>query len=264
MKGARLGFLLGLALLGCATRLPAPADVLTRPSLDTILSSLREQEGRIHSLRALSQVEIHRGGRHLKVKEALILELPGRLRLETLGVGGLPILVVASDGERLYLHSLTDQVLLVGRAGPENLGHLMGISLHPTLLVRLLSGKAPLPLESPGATLALGARQEGYPLLMLQGSWRQRLFIDPKGLTIERGELYQGEDLLLRFSFQDLREAGPFLFPYRISLEQPGGIALHVEYETLELDPSLSSDIFRLEIQDGGRLRVIDLDREPF
>lgn len=265
MRIARPVFLLALAfLIGCAARLPYQKVYLPEASLDAVLAAIRGREEGIQSLKALSLVEVQRQGSRINLREVIILDTPRSLRFETLGFGGLPILVMAMDGERVFLDSITDRLFLVGRANSQTLARLVGIDLEPEYMVRLLMGKPPLGLELPGSSLSLMNDLKRDSLFLIQDSppLIQRLLINQKSLGVERGEVYRDGVLLFRFSFQGLRDLKGTQFPYKISIEKPGILGIHVEYKTVEIGSPLPQDLFRLNIPQG--YRVIDLDQEPY
>lgn len=265
MRIARPIFLLAFVfLIGCAARLPSQKVYLPKASLDAVLAAMRGREEAVQSLKALSLVEVQRQGSRINLREAIILDAPRSLRFETLGLGGLPILVMAMDGERVFLDSIRDRLFLVGRADSQTLARLVGIDLEPEHMVRLLMGKPPLGPEFPGSSLSLMKDLKRDSLFLIQDSppLVQRLLINQKSLAVEEGEVYRDGVLLFRFSFQGLRDLKGIQFPYKISIEKPGILGIRVEYKTVDVGTPLSRDLFRLHVPQG--YRVIDLDQEPY
>lgn len=254
--------LLALALLVGCTPPPSlvqeetiPVEPLTRPLL--------EHEESVASIRAQAEVKIQWKGYEQHVQEAALLIPPSHLRLETLGLFGTA-LVLATDGEQIYYHSIVNGEFIRARATPENLYTLVGVKLLPSHLIRVLAGLPPLPPKAgtlaflPHAARPSAPGMEGHRLQTVDGLFLQQLWLG-KELSIERGELYRDGELILRFQFGGVKEVNGAHFPHLISLEQPKtDLQVEVRYLALELNSPIPLAAFSLQDPEGGKVRVLD------
>jgi len=263
-RGARAA-LPGLALAAaaaCAPAVPtAPPPPLTRVAPAEAAAALAEAEASIRTLRGLADVRLERADANQRLREAAVLALPGKLRLETLAFGGATVLILATDGERLAIYSLATQEFHHGRASARALAGLTGVAVDPRHLVRLMAGLPPLAFPAADPRSRLEPEGDGFAAESVEGAFQQRLRLDAGGGVVG-GELRTAAGLVFTFVFEDPRQVGPRVFPFRLRLEQPGGGRVDLTYRSVELNLPVDDAVFSLPLP-PGEVRVVDLDAVP-
>jgi len=144
--------LLAVSFLGGCASLPPPREAgqpVSHETRDELVGRLQVHQEQIRSLRGIAAVEIAVSEETRRFREALALKSDGRFRLETLNAFGLPVLIVASDGNRVVAHGASEPV--GSPDGCELLERLLGLRLSPATLVRLLAGLPPRRVGPPSS-----------------------------------------------------------------------------------------------------------------
>ncbi len=252
-----LGWVLvaGISLAGCVS-LPPPREAghpVSVEEREALVARLQIREGKIRSLRGIAAVEVSLDEEGRRYRQALALRSDGRFRLETLGAFGLPVLIIASDGKRVVVHSASDQDR-IAPGGCQLINRLLGLKLPPTALVRLLTGLPPQPIV-PSSFVSYVPGRRAY---LFEGEYTdsvQRLYMDPAG-TLLGGELWKGRQGL-RFAFRATRELEGISVPTDITLTQVRKpVSITVTYQTIDINPILADRLFSLPLstpaQNGG------------
>lgn len=227
---------------------------------DQVASVLGEREGAIRSVKGLAKVRVVRRGEARTLEEAALISPPNHLRLETLAFGGAPVAILVMDGEVLALHALSRKEFIVAPARRHALEALSGLPVQPGQLLRLLAGLPPLEVRPADPRLLVQAEGPGYAVDSVEGRYRQELSVTGGG-TIAAGKLWEVDQLLLTFRFDDLRETGGVPFPHRILVEVPGEAAsVQVTYQSVQLNAPIPPEMFRLERPTDPETRFLELD----
>lgn len=251
-----LAFPAAAALLlaaACATVPPVP------PGGDSVLANLVGPDGVRDTLRGLASVRVQgpRGG--ASFSQVVVVDLPDRARLEAQSAVGTTAVVLTLRGEELRYHSYLRHEYAAVPASRESLERLAGIAVPPGPLLRLLLGLSPLPLRRDDPRVTMQADGEAFRLESVDGRLWQRLWTDRQGF-LERGELGEGNDILVAFSLADRRPVDGILFPFRLIVEEPGGVRrLSLTYESLRLNEPIPGDLFELPRPTDGRTRILEL-----
>lgn len=237
----------GIFLAGCAS-LPPPREVGQPVSLEEqeeLVARLQIREDKIRSLRGVAAVEVTLDEEARRYRQALAMRSDGRFRLETLGVLGLPVLTIASDGDRVVVRSGSDDDR-ISATGCQLLNRLLGLKLSPTALVRLLTGFPPRRVV-PSPFVSYVPARRAY---LVEGEYTdslQRLYVDRTG-TLLGGEIWKGRQGL-HFAFHAAREVEGILFPMDITLAQVRkSLSVTVTYQTIEINPILADRLFSLPV----------------
>ncbi|MBW8005479.1 MAG: hypothetical protein FVQ06_06815 [candidate division NC10 bacterium] len=242
-------------LAGCATY-PPPREAgrpVPQAQREVLIAQLRIREGQIRSVRGIAAVEINLNGETRRFREAVALRSDGRFRLETLGAFGLPVLVIASDGDRVVVRGASDQAG-IPPDGCQLLSDLLGLELPPSAFVRLLTGFPPRPIVSSPFVSYLPSR----PAYLLEGEYSdavQRLYLDSSGALLG-GEIWMGRQGL-RFAFSAIRDVEGIAYPMSITLTQARRpVSVRVTYQAIDINPVLADRLFALPestpAQSGG------------
>jgi len=229
-------------LAGCAS-LPPPREAGQPVSNETraeLIARLQVREEQIRSLRAIAAVEIAVGEETRRFREALALKSDGRFRLETLNVFGLPVLIVASDGNRVVVHGASEP----GGSpdGCELLERLLGLRLSPPTLVRLLAGLPPRRV-GPSVFASYLPGRRAHLLEEEDSDSVQRLYLDLSG-TLLGGEIWTGRRGF-SFDFTEVRDVDGIAVPMRIAVTQARRpVRVTLAYEAIDVNPILADQFF--------------------
>jgi hypothetical protein len=232
--------MVGLGLAGCATVSP-PEPQLPAPKWESteLIKSITQRREQFRSLRALAQVD-YAGpdGKH-GFQEAVVVQRPDRLRLETLSYLGAILIVTANDKEIVGYHP-REGVFVRGRRSKENLLRYTKIPLELDEITSLLVGLPPVDPSAPW-------KQEGNTLIFSpNGRKRDAVAFEsqqPVPTKWERFNAGGAVELSARLSDYVSTPAG--LFPSRISIEAPlQKKKLEIRYQEPELNGKIPSDLF--------------------
>ena len=233
---------LAFLFIGCSTttKPPAPPQLpVPQWESDKLIDSITQRRQQFRSVRALARVN-YAGpeGKH-GFEEAVMVQRPDRLRLETLTMLGAILIVTANNQEIIGYHP-REGVLVRGRSSKENLLRLTQIPLELEEVTALLLG---LPPVEPSASW----RREGNSLVFLANSGtRDSLTFESQLPVPTRWQRFNGSgglELTANFSEYITTPAG--LFPSKINIEAPRqGKKLEIRFQEPEFNASLPAESF--------------------
>lgn len=229
-----------LVLSGCTTITP-PATKLPPPTweADKLIESLQQRDREFRTVRALAQVDYNGPeGKH-GFQEAVVIQRPDRLRLETLTFLGAILIVTANDREVAGLHP-REGVFVRGPSTKDNLRRYTQIPLELGEITTLLSG---LPPVDSRATPKL----EGSALVFsADGRKRDVVTFDLQQPVPSKWERFDAEgkvELTAQFSNYISTPAG--LFAQRVQFEATlQKKKIEVRYQEPEINGVVSADLF--------------------
>ncbi len=229
-------------IVGCATVKPPPA----KPQLPAkqwptgeLINSLGERHKQFRSLRALARLDYAGPDGKGNVQEAVLVQRPDRLRLETLTFLGAVLIVTVNDREIIGYHP-REGIFVRGPRTKENLFRYTQIPLELAEMTALLLGLPPVDIGAP-------VRQEG-PALVFSPNGRKQDAVafeaqTPIPTRWERFNDAGAVELSAQFSEYISTPAGPF--PSRIQIEAHlQKRKLEIRYQQPEVNASLSPEIF--------------------
>ncbi len=231
-----------VALAGCGTVTAPPEVQPTVPQWQSaqLIDSIIERRAQIRSLRSLARIN-YAGpeGKH-GFDEAVLVQRPNRLRLETLSMLGVILIVTANDKEIIGYHP-RDGVFVRGQSSKANLLRYTQIPLELEEITMLLAGLPPVD----AATTPW--RQEGNSLIFSpDGRVKDAVAFDSEQAVPTRWQRFNGSgavELTARFSDYIKTTAG--LFPARINVEAPlQGKKLEIRFQEPELNATISPESF--------------------
>ena len=237
-----LTLLLGLG--ACTTVTPPPESTLPVPQWqsDKLIESMKQRNDTFRSLRSLAQVD-YAGpeGKH-GFQEAVIVQRPDRLRLETLTFLGAILIFTANDSEILGYHP-REGVYVRAQPKKENLRRYTQIPLELHEITMLLMGLPPI---DPGASW----RQEGNTLISTNDGKRDALSFETYEPVPTRWERFNEEGKVeLSAQFSDYVATAPGLFPRSIMLEAPlQKKRLSMRYKEPDLNGPVAPELFIQQI----------------
>lgn len=234
-----------VALAGCATVKPPAPPSPPVPQWDSarLIESLAQRNESFLSLRALAQVN-YAGpeGKH-GFQEAVIVQRPDRLRLDTLTFLGAILIFTATEQEIIGYHP-REGVYVRARPTPENLRRYTQIPLELEEITKVLTGLPPVDpatsWQQSGNTLSRRRDDGGRDVLTFASH-------EPVPTTWERTDK-QG-NVILRADFNQHTATAAGLFPLELALEAPAQKRkLNIRYQDPELNVAVPPEQFVQQI----------------
>lgn len=252
-----------IAIFGCQRSRVPPLHPPIEATNEERLSRLRTLEGSLKGIQGVADLEISSPAGVYRGKEIFSIELPDRLRFESLNFLGFPDWVLSSDGEKIELYVPSERKIIRGESNPENLQRMLGAKIPISCMLRILMGEPPFPLTDGSATwILLGDAgeffQEGgkasFPL-------QQRLWVNGGDGTLSRGEIFDEGGIRLSFQCRDYREINGFLVPFilKIHLER-ARVRLELTHREVRTNPSFHADSFSLALPLPNDVHVLNIE----
>lgn len=234
--------ILAFIAAGCSTTAKPPAPPqLAVPQWESakLIESIGQRRQQFRSLRALARVN-YAGpeGKH-GFEEAVLVQRPDRLRLETLTLLGA-ILIVTANGQEIIGYHPREGVMVRGRSSKENLLRYTQIPLELEEITALLLGLPPVEPSAPW-------RQDGNSLIFsLNGRIKDSLAFESQLPVPTRWQRFNGAgalELTARFSEYITTPAG--LFPSKIDVDAPlQGRKLEIRFQDPEFNATIPAESF--------------------
>jgi hypothetical protein len=232
--------LVGFGWAGCATVAP-PEPQLPAPKWEStaLLKSMAQRRDQFRSVRALAQVD-YAGpdGRH-SFQEAVVVQRPDRLRLETLSYLGAILIVTANDKEIVGYHP-REGVFVRGRRSKENLLRYTKIPLELDEITSLLVGLPPVDPSAPSK------QEENTLIFSPDGRKKDALAFESQQPVPTKWERFNASGAVeLNARFADYVSTPAGLFPSKITIEAPlQKKKLEIRYQEPELNGKIPSELF--------------------
>jgi len=232
---------LALGFWGCATVAPPPAPPVEIPQRQSaeLIEALRQRSEQFRSLRALARVS-YAGpeGKH-GFEEAVLVQRPDRLRLETLTMLGAVLIVTANEREIIGYHP-REGVMVRGPSSRANLLRYTKIPLELEEITALLTGLPPVDASN-------SWRQEGHALLFASnGRLRDAVAFEAPQPVPTRWQRFNGNGAVeLSALFSDYIQTAAGWFPSRINVEAPlQSKKLEIRFQEPELNATIAAESF--------------------
>lgn len=233
-------FATALAFSGCAIVTP-PETKLPTPQFEAakLIESLAQRREQFRSVRALAQVNYNGpDGKH-GFQEAVIVERPDRLRLETLTFMGAILIVTANNKEIVGYHP-REGVFVRGDRTKDNLRRYTQIPLELEEITMLLVGLPPVDSKTTPT-------QEGNSLIFsFNGRKHDVLSFESQQPVPTKWERFNAEGKVeLSAQFADYISTPAGLFPTGVNFEANlQKKKVQIRYEQPEINPKISADLF--------------------
>jgi outer membrane biogenesis lipoprotein LolB len=244
------------AALVTACRTVAPVAPLSAddPLPAALLAGWQAESDARRSLRGRAHLAVDAAAGRLRGRHIVVLERPARLRVEVLGLMSQTAAVIATDGVRYEVFRVGDRSYESGEVRADLLRREAGLALAPEEAVAVLLG-APAPGVglAPANARRTSADRVEFDLVDASGRPRQRVAFDAEERLRSFAALGDDGAARWRVSFDGYAAVGESQLPHAIVLDVAEG-ATHAEIELrdLELNPTLSADIFRLRALGAG------------
>jgi len=239
-----------LVIAGCQTPtvVPAPPLAADDPRPLRWMQALAGTAKARHSLRATARLAVDSPDLRFRAPQRLLLRRPASLRVEIQGLFGQVAGVLATDGQHFEWLDVSQGRIVRGEVDPGLLGRLARIDLAPAEAVTLLLG---VPQPSPGFLQreARGAQGQGIEVIFAAPGGRREVFgFDALGQLRHLQRFDPRGVLAFEARFDAYRQIEGGRFAFEVAFEFPRDDArTSIDFESVELDPSLSDEAFVLQ-----------------
>ena len=231
---------LAVGSTGCSTTVTPPAPKLPTPAWESakLIEALKQRDTALRSVRALARVD-YAGpeGKH-SFQEAVLVERPDKLRLETLTFLGAILIVTANDKEMIGYHP-REGVFVRGPRSKENLRRYTQMPLELEEITGLLVGLPPL-------AAGTSWTQEGAALIFSANGRRDVVAFESSQLVPTKWERFTGDGKVeLSAQFSDYISTPAGLFPSKIFFEAHlQKRKIEIRYQEPEINATIPSELF--------------------
>lgn len=232
---------LGLAVGGCRTLegpglVPLPEDT---ERVSQWLSRERDAAADRRSVRAFGKLVLETARGTVRVKQVVIAQQPGQLRLESQDLLGQTQSLLVMDGSTFSFYD--GSAIEHGPVSTSLLRESLGLDLSPEDAIALLLARPPLP-------------ETEVPAVFARGETRIAAFDNARVSFSSTGELLGFERLEAdgsvrwRADFKGWRELANGRYPFAMHFEFPATeLRARLEFQEAVLNPALLQSLFRLE-----------------
>ncbi len=240
-----------LVATACATSgsvwSPLPPD---DPRPGALLAAWVEGAEQRRGLRGRARMAVDGGDGQVRLRgrQLIVLERPGRLRVEVQGLLSQTVAVLVTDGARYELFRADDRSYHSGPVHPGLLLEQTHLDLTPEEVIGLLLGMpTPDPTLVPSAALINADSTVRLDLADAEGRVRRRAHFDAGGLLRSLEVLDAEGEWLWTAGFDDYAPVDGVDFAHAVTLDvAAGGTRAEITLKDVQLNPALSPDIFRL------------------
>ncbi len=229
-------------LFGCTSVVVPPTPPEFPPKkweVVQLIESMRQRQADFRSLRALARIDYAGPEGKSGFQEAIVVQRPDRLRLETLSFLGAILIVTVDDKEIVGYHP-RESLFVRGKRSKENLYRYTQIPLEIDEITALLLG---LPPVDPAAA----PRLEGNALVFSPNGWtRDTVAFGLQMAVPTEWKRFNGKgEVLLSAQFGGYVSTPAGFFPSKITVEANlQGKKLEIRYQDPELNAVIASDLF--------------------
>jgi len=181
----------------------------------------------------------------LRSRQALVLERPGRVRIEVQGMLGTTLAVLAIDDGEYALFETQTRRFEGGPLPPDLLWRVTGLALRPEEVVEVVLG-APDLAESLAVRAAFAVPDGGVRVELADDTGALRLLRFDAQDQLRELELREPDGAAWTARFDDYAPVAGDTLAHRISIETRTARAV-LKLRDVELNPALSTDTFRLD-----------------
>jgi outer membrane lipoprotein-sorting protein len=238
-----------VSMVGCASvRTTRPAIA---PEATAALARLEEWNRGFSDLRALADIKIRQDAKVQRLSGPLLLRAPVSLRFEALAPFGIPVALVASDGQSVTVWQVVDNRAYLLPASADAARRWLGLAVGGEDVVMLLGGRV-RPLAEPQTVEMLPPDVLGPSLRLVNGETTQRIWLDPVTGQPRQVE-WTGTKTPTRVIFDQPDPAAP---PAGLTLSTlDGKIEADIRYRNAQMNPGLDPGLLSLTLPESVRIR---------
>lgn len=254
--------LLGALTSGCAARMPRPDDALLDGA--ALLDATVSRSAEVYAARIRAVADVYLSGGRVRVTEALLVDRPDRVRLETISPMRTTMSVLVLNGPDLTFYDLDGGAFYVGTSSAANISSFAPIELSGADLVRLVLGELPtdaLGVDTDAWTLDWSRRRGRYELEIPAGEdafYEVAVTHDP--FVVTHVALRDGRRLEWSWDGRGLEtfesaDAIEFVAPSRMRFAiRRGDVDIELRIERFDINPDLPPELFELAVPSGVRV----------
>ncbi len=245
-------------LTACApVRSKSVGELMSQTFASGLMQEWTENSVRVTSVQGLAKVKVQSPENSLNGTQVILAEKPDRLRAETLSLFGSPILLLATDGEKLGVFFPTRNLYYTGAPSPANLSRFIRIPLRLADLVSVLLYQPPM--IDAWSEKAFEIEGGGWLLMRNGSSRRQELTFNDERQLVE-ASYFDRDTLVLKITYGKFGGAGGH-FPLLFGIELPEQkTTASLEFSDPETNGKLKAGIFQLTPPAG--VTIVSLDEK--
>lgn len=254
------------AFSACGSPQIAPPEDLETDAVALLESTIAAAEG-IRSARIRATLEYYGEGGRARVRQAVLVQAPNLVRIETISPLDTSLSVLLLNGESLVYYDIAGELYLVGEPTAEHIGELIPLRLSPEDIVRVMVGGPPLAGvadDLSSATVEWNGREGWYDLrvpLEDGGTMLLGVMHDSRGVAwVESLDARGREEWTLRGGDRRVveGEGGAVEVPHRLRFRMRSEqIDISLEVERYTVNPELSEELFSLDPPRGIDVRTL-------
>lgn len=245
---SNLLFLVLITLSGCAGRQEIRPSKVLPVTVADILKKMEESSERVHSLKGLANIKVTYNGSGTNVKEVVVVKRPEKMRLETIGLFGNPVLILATDGHSVSIYEQAENRFYKGDISSRDIVLPFPLNLLGTWNVpdMLLGGTSVIKYGKGDIEFSDAEKRYVLTLRSADGFRRQVITVDAENLRLMKSETIDGErGMALSVAFSDYQDVDNIPFPKDIKIQfadKPD--ILQIRYEDIELNKEAADELF--------------------
>jgi hypothetical protein len=203
----------------------------------------RNKSLRINSIQGLAKLKLEAPLNNVNANQVLLVEMPDRLRAETLSPFGVPLLLLVADGDKMGALLPAQNLYYQGSSSPENLGMFVNLPLELSELVAALLYQPQL-IES-WEKEAFTVKEGGW-LLVHRGSLQRQEFTFNGQQELVEVAYFKNNDLLLKIHYGKFSDSA-ISYPQLLTLEIPEKYAtITLEFSDVETNGQIRPELFKV------------------
>lgn len=256
-KTVHLIILFSIATLSiaCARLYSLSTGHFTLTSTQQVLNLLEKRKENFKDLRGLVSISLQSEDETYAFQEALLLQVPARIRMEVLSPFGNPVLIMVASETNLAIFDITRKKFYQGDPTQENLYRFLQLPMRSEDLVYLLSGNMPQLDLDPPAKLMIISDQKFYQIegtnAHYSGKWK--IWIDSQDLVPVRAALFSMDGILIYdIYYENFLLNNNYLLPHELTILVPSEAKrLSFRYKSIALNRGIPQDAFQLKVPNG-------------
>lgn len=220
------------------------------PDAGEIIRHLDDNNKKVFSLKGMANVKIVTEGKDVNVKEVLVVKRPSKIRVETIGLFGNPLFILALDGPDLSINRPAENVFYRGNISSGRIKLPFPLNeFGSEELADILTGSVS-PIKYGSIAIDFSDDGNSYLLILVSpdGLNKQMITTTIKDLRLKKSETIDNEKgMALSVTFDDYQVIGDIPFPKEIVIKfvnRPD--SMQINYEDIELNTDLPDELFIL------------------
>lgn len=231
------------------------------PEAAAVIRAGDAARGALRTLSASAKVDAFTKERRVRVREVLVVDDRGRLRLETLSPFEQPLSTLVSDGKAFALYDLGKKEFFYGPATPENVSRLLPIRMRGDQIARLLM-KIPTVIAHDQVSLKVDLCRTQYRLTYTNTAAHaeQLVVLDGERFVPVRTRLTLAGNVVYEVDFERHEPIAGHPLPRKIRYRAPRDkVDIVLLYgDDVAANETFEEDVFRLEPPRGAAVKRLE------